>query len=182
MLFLPEIYPPRFPHSVPFYCPPCLIPPAISTLHAQNPPPPPPPPAAPPPPLQPVLCIHRSLAAWVSAASLKTYSCSMLILVRFSLSVSVLSFLSVLSVCTCSSPMAPVAFRTPVLCHAKRSSFMMSSPPRTSRAISVCDAFCTYGIDSHLVSKSSMAVIAREYLPTDTRTFRESVCRIFGAA
>ena len=45
---------------------------------------------------------------------------------------------------------------------------MMASPPRTSRAISFGDAFCTYDFENHAVSKSSMAVIAREYLPTNT--------------
>ena len=59
---------------------------------------------------------------------------------------------------------------------------MMASPPRTSRAISVGDAFCTYDIESHVVSKSSMAVIAREYLPTNTQRFDEHVCRILTVA
>ena len=84
--------------------------------------------------------------------------------------------------CTCSSTSTPVSFRIPVLCHAKRSSFMMASPPRTSREISVGDAFCTYDIESHAVSKSAMAVIAREYLPANKRTSSESACRIFSTA
>ena len=86
-------------------------------------------------------------------------------LIAVCLSLLLLIFLSA-SFCTCSYASTPVSFQTPVLCHAERSSFMMASPARTSRAISVGEAFCTYDIESHAVSKSLMAVMAREYLPT----------------
>ena len=98
----------------------------------------------------------------------------MLIFVPLSLS----SLFLPASFCTRSSNSAPASFRIPVFCQAKRSSFMMASPPWTSRAISDRDALCTSDIESHVVSKSVMAVMAREYLPTNqtnARKYRESV-------
>ena len=78
------------------------------------------------------------------------------------------------AVYACWASFSPVLFDPAELCHANCSLFRIASPSRMSCATSTGEALCIVVIESHVVSRFSMAAMMREYLPSNAPTPRMS--------